>query len=132
MIYPVNYLLRSEVSSGTPYVFIVEEQLDVKWVMNPVLRFFNPLGANAELKIQYNISRSGSFSDDYTVVDEVVAAGAQRVYEFQQPLIRDGMVVHTVTFTNNEATDRWLYALISGWVDIKTVLTAYIGTPVVP
>jgi hypothetical protein len=133
MIYPVNYLIRQEVVQGTPYVFIVEEQMDVKWVMDPVLRFFNPLGVDVELKIQYDISQSGSFSDNYTVVDEGVATGAQRIYEFQQPLIRDGLVVHTVTYTNNDVgSDRWLYSLISGWTDIKTVLTSYVGTPVIP
>jgi len=133
MIYPVNYLIRQEVEQVLPYTFIVEEQLDVKWVMDPVLRFFNKYGIDAELKIQYNISQSGAFSDNYVVVDESVATGAQRIYEFQQPLIRDGLVTHTVTFTNNEVgTPRYLYALISGWTDIKTVLTSYIGTPVIP
>lgn len=133
MIYPCNYLIRQQVSQGTPYTFIVEEQLDVKWVMNPTLRFFNPLGVDVELKIDYNISQSGAFSDNYTVVDESVATGALRIYDFQQPLIRDGMVVHTVTYTNNDVGQpRWLYSLISGWTDIKTVLTSYIGTPVTP
>jgi hypothetical protein len=132
MIYPVHILVRQEVTTGTPYAFNVEDQLQTKFLQDPVLRFFNPSGTDFELKIEYTIAQSAVFSDTYTAVDQVVAAGAMYPHEFQQPLIQDGLVVHPVTWTNNEATPRYVYCLISGWTDSMTVLDGYIGTPVSP
>lgn len=131
MIYAVQYLFRQTVSPGTPYVFTLEDQLDVQAIMDPTFRFYNPTtGASptAAVKITSTVALSGTFSDTYTVLDTTVIPDALVTHEFQQPIVQGSLTTHVITYTNNDSVDKALYGILTGWTDVKTVLSNYIGT----
>jgi hypothetical protein len=132
MIYAAQLLFRVSVPHGTPYVFSLEDQIDMQAVMGASFRFFNPASGadpSANFKVQVTVAQSGIFSDTYTLVDTAVPKGALVLQEFAQPIVKDSLVTHTITFTNNDTGgDRTLYGIFSGWTDVKTVLSNYIGT----
>jgi hypothetical protein len=132
MIYPVNILLRQAVVAGQTYSFILEDQLDVQAIMDPTFRFFNGEGTDVRFQVIYNIAQSGVFSDTYTVLDESVPLGGTLLYTFGQPVTKNALTVHTLKFVNDDSVSRTLYGLFTGWCDIKTVVSGYIGTPVNP
>lgn len=127
MIYAIQKLVRYEVDAGGTYEFTVEDQLDVNYVMGAFLRFYNNTADSCALRIQYTVAQSGVFTDTYTPVNSAVAKTATYTYEFQLPLVKSSKVAHAVRFTNSDAVDRYLYAIIGGWTDINQVLSTYIG-----
>jgi hypothetical protein len=132
MIYPVQILVYQAVPAGQTHSFILEDQLDIQAVMDPTFRFFNKEGTDARFQVVYNIAQSGVFSDSYTMVDDAVPLGGTLLYTFGQPITKNSLTVHTLKFVNNDGVSRTLYGLFTGWCDIKTVVSGYIGTPVVP
>lgn len=131
MIYAVQILFKQSVSNGTPYVFALEDQLDVQAIMGASFRFFNPASGadpSANFKLQVTVAQGSLFSDTYTLMDEVVPKGTTVVHTFDQPVVKGSLTQHTITFTNNDTGDRTLYGIMSGWTDVKTVLSNYIGT----
>jgi hypothetical protein len=132
MIYAVQLLLRQSVANGTPYVFTLEEMIDVRAVMGASFRFYNSTAGadpSADFKIQVTVAQSGVFSDTYTVLDENVPLGTTVVHTFDQPIVKGSLTQHTLTYTNNDTGgDRTLYGVLSGWTDVKTVLSNYVGT----
>lgn len=132
MLYAVQLLLRQSVPNGTPYVFTLEDQVDIQAVMGASFRFYNPTAGadpSADFKIQVTVAKSGLFSDTYTLIDQNVPKGTTVVHEFDQPIVKDSLTTHTITYTNNDVGgDRTLYGILSGWTDVKTVLSNYIGT----
>jgi hypothetical protein len=131
MIYAVQILIRQSVANGTPYVFTLEDQIDVQAVMGASFRFYNPTaGANpsADFKLQVTVAQSGLFSDTYTLLDSNVPKGTTVAHVFDQPIVKGSLTTHTLTYTNNDTGgDRTLYGILSGWSDVKTVLSNYIG-----
>jgi hypothetical protein len=132
MIYAVQILLRQSVPNGTPYTFVLEDQVDIQAVMGASFRFFNPTAGadpSADFKIQVTVAQSGQFSDTYTLLDSNVPKGTTVAHVFDQPLVKGSLTQHTLTYTNNDTGgDRTLYGILSGWSDVKTVLSNYIGT----
>ncbi len=131
MIYAVQILIRQSVPNGTPFVFVLEDQVDVQAVMGASFRFYNPTAGadpSADFKLQVTVAQSGLFSDTYTLLDENVPKGSTVVHQFDQPLVKNSLTRHTLTYTNNDTGgDRTLYGILSGWTDVKTVLSNYIG-----
>lgn len=127
MIYGVQKLVRYEVSASSYYDFTVEDQLDVNYVMGAFIRFCNNTTDDCEFRVQYTVAQTGVFSDTYTAVDTAVTKTATYTYEFQLPLVKSSKITHAVRFTNNDLSDRYLYAIIGGWTDINQVLSAYVG-----
>lgn len=132
MIYAVQILFKQSVPNGTPYVFALEDQIDVRTIMGASFRFFNPTAGadpSADFKLQVTVAQSGLFSDTYTLLDQTVPKGTTVVHEFAQPVVKGSLTKHTITFTNNDTGgDRTLYGILAGWTDVKTVLSNYIGT----
>lgn len=127
MLYPVQKLIRVEVPLSSYYEFILENQVNVPHVIDPHFLFVNTTATAAKLRIIMTIAVSGSFSDAFTVVNDVlVPIGSTLPYVPGVPIIRDGIRQHTVRFINNDGVNRYLYAVLSGWADIKTVLSANI------
>ena len=127
MIYGVQNLIRYQVEAGSYYDFTVEDQLDVAYVMGAYLRFYNNTTDDCALRIQYTVAQTGVFSDTYTAVSTAVTKTATYSYDFQLPIVKSSKVTHAVRFTNNDASDRYLYAIIGGWTDLNQVLSTYIG-----
>lgn len=131
MIYAVQILVRQSVANGTPFIFTLEDQIDVQAVMGASFRFYNPMAGadpSADFKVQVTVARSDMFSDTYTLLDQNVPKGTTVVHTFDQPLVKSSLTQHTLTFTNNDTGgDRTLYGILSGWADVKTVLSNYIG-----
>ena len=128
MIYAVQELVRATISAGSTHAFVLEDQIDVQAVMDAAIRFYNPTSVALSFKVEATVAQSGVFSDTFTLVDESVAAGALTSLSLVGPVAKDSLVTHTVTFTNADAADQTAYAVITGWSDIKTVLSDYIGT----
>jgi hypothetical protein len=127
MIYGVQKLVRYEVSASSYYDFTVEDQLDVNYVMGAFIRFYNNTTDDCEFRVQYTVAQTGVFSDTYTAVDTAVIKTATYTYEFQLPLVKSSKITPAVRFTNNDLSDRYLYAIIGGWTDINQVLSSYVG-----
>jgi hypothetical protein len=132
MIYPVQLLVRQAVAASQTYSFILEDQLDLQAVMDPTFRFFNLEGTSIKFQVVYNIAQSAVFSDSYTLLDESVPLAGTVLYSFGQPIVKNSLTAHTLRFVNNDGVERTLYGLFTGWCDIKTVISGYVGTPVIP
>jgi len=128
----VQILIRQSVANGTPFSFVLEDQIPVQAVMGASFRFYNAdADPSSDFKLQVTVAQSGLFSDTYTLVDENVPKGATVVHIFDQPIVKDSLTFHTLTYTNNDlGGDRELYGIFSGWSDIKTRLSNYIGAAV--
>jgi len=124
MIYPCQYLVRTQILPGLNYQFVVEQQLTVRWLAEAWIIFHNPLTApNAGFKVVYSVAQSSVFSDTYTVVDETVTPGSIYEWEVKKPLVQSSSrTTHAVTMTNHDSVSRWMYCLITGWTDTKLTL----------
>lgn len=128
MLYPVQILVRLTVNNASYVDFVVEDQLPVRQLFDAKFRFFNTSATTCSLRIQYTVAQSSVFSDTFTPVNEAVALGGVLNYDFSLPLIQDSLVTHVVRYINGDTAPRVLYGIISGWTDVKQVLSTYIGT----
>jgi hypothetical protein len=129
VIYSVQRLIRIEVPATSYYEFVLEQQVSVPHVIDAQLLFCNTTTDDAELRIKTTISVSGTFSDTFTLVDDVaVPKNSTYAHVFGVPLVRDGIRLHTVRYINNDSANRYLYAILSGWADIKTTLSGNVVT----
>ena len=132
MIYAVQLLFKQVVPNGTPLIFSLEDQIDVQTIMGATFRFYNPTAGadpSADFKIQVTVAQGSIFSDTYLLLNANVPKGTTVVHEFGQPILKGSLTTHTITYTNNDTGgDRTLYGILSGWTDVKTVLSNYIGT----
>lgn len=111
------------------YEYVLEQQVSVPHVIDAHLLFVNNTATDAALRVKTTISVSGSFTDTFTVVNDVaVPLGSTYAYVPGVPLIRDGIRTHTVRYINNDGVNRYLYAILSGWADIKTTLSGNVVT----
>lgn len=128
MIVPVQILISDTVSPGVPYVLVVEEALLTEALMDAQVRFYNPnVDPTVGVKLQQTVSETAVFSDTFTLIDTTLPLAGTLLHQFDSVLLQDSRVVHTLTLTNNDLFDRLIYAVLSGWVDIRAQLSTYVG-----
>jgi hypothetical protein len=134
MLVPVKFFWPYRIDPGESAAFTIENEISgAKFVMNPVLRFYNTSGGTMHLKVEHTLDLG--FGDDplysgtwtFDLIDEDVATLSMRDVDIIPQLDNDLTIVtrHTVTITNPDVTEERIVQLILfGSTDISTRLPA--------
>jgi hypothetical protein len=133
-LYPVKFFWPIRLDPGASSAFTVEDEVKgAKFVLDPLLRFYNTSSGLVHLKIEHTLDLG--FGDDplysgtwtFNLVDEDIASMSIRDFQFTPQIDNDTEVAtrHTITITNPDLLQECIVRLILfGSTEISTRLPA--------